>query len=55
MGRASWDGQSQRRILEKWQLEEPIQELTKAGFARGDREYLELLRANLNNLSDAAR
>ncbi|MCA6101956.1 SIR2 family protein [Bradyrhizobium australafricanum] len=51
IGRVSWDDQSRRKILEKWQSEEIAGELTKAGFALGDREYLTLARTNINNFS----
>jgi hypothetical protein len=51
IGRVSWDGQTRRRILEKWKLQETTEELMRAGFAPPDGEYLELALKSLNNLA----
>src|ERR1700741_2264290 len=36
IGRVSWDGQTRRRILEKWKLQDTTEELMRAGFAPSD-------------------
>jgi hypothetical protein len=51
IGRVSWDGQTRRRILEKWTLQFTTQELLKAGFSPSDSEYLDLALKSLNNLA----
>jgi hypothetical protein len=51
IGRVSWDGQTRRRILERWNLQEATEELTRAGFAPPDGEYFELALKSLNNLA----
>ncbi|MGL3214043.1 hypothetical protein [Bradyrhizobium sp. BR 1433] len=51
MGRVSWDGQTRRRIMERWTLPEAANELTRAGFARGEPEYLKLAMGSLNNFA----
>jgi hypothetical protein len=50
IGRVSWDGQTRKRILEKWKLQDTTEELMRAGFA-SDGEYLELALKSLNNLA----
>lgn len=52
IGRVSWDGQTRRRILERWLLPENMDELMRAGFAPADREYFDLALKSLNNLAD---
>jgi len=49
IGRASWDGQTRRRILDKWKIQQTTEELMRAGFAPADGEYLELALKSLDN------
>jgi len=50
MGRAAWNGSVSRPILESWKAElEPL--LLKAGFARGDHDYLLLAIENISRLA----
>jgi hypothetical protein len=55
IGRVSWDGQTRRRILDKWKLQKTTEELMKAGFVPPDGEYLELALKSLDNLAGRMR
>jgi hypothetical protein len=55
IGRVSWDGQTQRRILERWRLQEVTEELMRAGFAPSDGEYFDLALKSLSNLASRFR
>jgi SIR2-like domain len=51
IGRAAWDNQNRRSIIEGWQREETAKALLDAGFARNDRDYMAEAIQNLNNLA----
>ncbi|MCK1615005.1 MULTISPECIES: SIR2 family protein [unclassified Bradyrhizobium] len=51
IGRVSWDGQTRRRLIERWQLDEAAEELTQAGFARRDKDYLKLAIDSLSHFA----
>jgi hypothetical protein len=55
IGRVSWDGQTRRRILDKWKIQQTTEELMRAGFASADGEYFELALKSLDNLSGRMR
>lgn len=50
MGRASWDGNVSRSLLDRWKADlQPL--LLKAGFARGDQDYLPLAIESIGRLA----
>jgi hypothetical protein len=54
IGRAAWDGHTSRSILEGWKGElQPV--LLKAGFARGNQEYLALAIDSIVRLASGMR
>jgi hypothetical protein len=55
IGRVSWDGQTHRRILDRWSSQEVKTELVKAGFSRADQEYLDLALKNIGNFAGRMR
>ena len=55
LGRAKWDNQNWRIIIEGWQREEKVKPLLDAGFARNDPNYLLEAIQSLNNLAARGR
>jgi hypothetical protein len=54
LGRAAWDGRIARSVLEGWKGDlQPV--LLKAGFARGDQEYLALTSESIVHLASNMR
>jgi hypothetical protein len=51
LGRAGWDSQNRRAIIESWQGEETGKALLDAGFARKDPAYMSEAIENLNRLA----
>jgi hypothetical protein len=50
MGRAAWDGRTSRPIFDSWKGDLQPQ-LLKAGFARGDKDYLPLAIESIGRLA----
>jgi hypothetical protein len=55
MGRASWDGQTCRKIFEEWQRVDVKAALIAAGFARKSGAYLDKAIKSLENLASRLR
>jgi hypothetical protein len=55
IGRVSWDGQTHRRILDRWNSREIKTELVKAEFSRTDQEYLDLALKSIGNFAGRMR
>jgi hypothetical protein len=55
IGRAGWDGQNWRAIIESWQGAETVEALLDSGFARKGHAYLTEAIGNLNRLADRVR
>lgn len=52
MGRAGWDGQTRRQILEEWNTPEANAAILKAGFANKSAEYYKLAIDSLSRLAE---
>jgi hypothetical protein len=55
IGRVSWDGQTQRRILDHWRLQDTTEKLMRAGFAPPEPEYFDLVLKSIGNLAGRMR
>jgi hypothetical protein len=55
IGRISWDGETHRKITERWTNEELIAKLLRAGFAGGDRDFFNLATRNMGRVADRMR
>lgn len=55
IGRVSWDGQTQRRILDRWRLQDTTEQLMRAGFAPPDGDCFDLVLKSLGNLAGRLR